>query len=429
MMLGRPVRTYDRLVTPTAWGQALTARAAAWYAALPPKRRERAQDTGLAAGLAVLSLLSLVPYQSQLHPAWLAFFLLAVQCVPLAWRRDWPVPVLILTGWPGVLYAVLGLPYAPLPLAIAIAFATVIDRSGPVLRWLSVVGIVTGSGIAQAAPGHHQPYDAIVQVFIFGTAWAIGMLSRSRRVVIATASQRAERAEAELDAAAAQAADAERVRIARELHDVVAHHVSLMAVQAEATGALLPGRPEEASRSADQIGQTARQALAELRRLLGVLRSPANYPERTVLTPAASLSRLEEVLDQVRDSGLAVSLSVTGERAPLAPGIDLTAYRIVQEALTNAIRHAPGSRASVGICYADGSVTIDVRDTGAAAVPVPAQGDRSPARGDLSQARPDLSHGFGLAGIAERVASCGGMLTVGPVAPAGFAVTARLPVR
>jgi signal transduction histidine kinase len=418
-------------VTGTARGRALAARAAAWYSALPPKRRERVQDAVLAVGLAVLNAGSLLLYQSQLHPAWLAFVLVVAQCLPLAWRRarGLPVPVLILCGAARDTYDWLGFGFAPLPLGPAIAFATVADRSGRVLRWLTVVGTAAGIAVSQAAPGHPEPYEAIFQAFIFGAAWVIGVLSRSRREAIAASARRAEEAEAELDAAAARAADAERVRIARELHDVVAHHVSLMAVQAEATGALLPGRPEDASRSADLIAQTARQALAELRRLLGVLRSPANNPERAGLSPSASLSRLEEVLGQVRDSGLSVSLSVTGEPSALAPGIDLTAYRIVQEALTNAIRHAPGSRTSVRISYADGSVTIDVRDTGATANGVANGTAGAAVAGAAVPARADLSHGFGLAGIAERVASCGGTLTVGPVPRGGFAVTARLPVR
>jgi signal transduction histidine kinase len=416
-------------------GRALAARAAAWYSALPPKKRERVQDAGLAIGLALLNVASLVPYRSQLHPAWLAFFLVVAQCLPLAWRRarGWAVPVLIVLSAPRLAYDWMGFGYAPLPLAPAIAFATVADRSGQLLRWLTIVGTAIGIAVGQAAPGNRndQPYEAIFQVFIFGAAWVIGVLSRSRREAMAATAKRAERAEAELDAAAARAADAERVRIARELHDVVAHHVSLMAVQAEATGALLPGRPEDASRSADLIAETARQALAELRRLLGVLRSPANNPERTGLSPSASLSRLEEVLGQVRDAGLSVSLSVTGEPTALAPGIDLTAYRIVQEALTNAIRYAPGSRANVRIRYADGSVTIDVRDTGATAngTAGTAAAAAAGAAAAAVPARADLSHGFGLAGIAERVASCGGTLTVGPVPHGGFAVTARLPVR
>ena len=192
-----------------------------------------------------------------------------------------------------------------------------------------------------------------MQAFIFGAAWAVGTLSRYRRAALRAAAERAARAEASIDAAAARAAAAERMRIARELHDVVAHHVSLMAVQAEAVGALLPARPEAAAASADLIGSTARAAMTELRRLLGVLRfTGTEDPERVRLTPVPSLSRLDELVDTVREAGLAVTCEVSGPVAELPPGVDLTAYRILQEALTNALRHAPGAAASVRVTCA-----------------------------------------------------------------------------
>jgi signal transduction histidine kinase len=271
-------RTYDRLVTQTARGgqvaagresdmvgpanrlaayrgarrpsagaaARLMARAAAWYAALPPRGRDVAQDTALALSLAVLNLLSLLPYQSHLHPLWLALVLVSGQALPLAVRRISPVPALIACGAFGDVYGAFGdvygaIPfgYAPLPLAPAIAFATVADRSGRLLRWITVVGTTIGVAWSQVLPGHHQPYDGIVVGLIFATAWTVGTLSRHRRSALAAAASRADRAEASLDEAAVSAAAAERVRIARELHDVVSHHVSLMAVQAEAVGALL----------------------------------------------------------------------------------------------------------------------------------------------------------------------------------------------
>ena len=413
----------------------------AWYSALSPRRREIVQDSALALGLAVLNLCSVLPYQSQLHPAWLAMFLVTVQCLPLAFRRVNPVLALICSGLPRNVYDHLQLPYAPLPLATAIAIATVADRSRPWLRWLTVLGVLIGGAYSQAQPGHPQPYSAAVQLFIFGTAWTIGILNRKRRQYIATVAQRAERAEAELDAVAAQAASAavtERVRIARELHDVVAHHVSLMAVQAEATGALLPDRPEAAAKSADLIASTARQAMGELRRLLGVLRGPSasagkDYlSERPGLTPAASLSRLDEVLDAVRAAGLPVTLMVDGDPGAVPAGIDLTAYRIVQEALTNTLRHAPGSQACVRISYSGGALTVRVSDSGQPDGDGRARGAAGGASGGAADGAADgagVGPGYGLAGIAERVASCGGSLTVGPDPAGGFAVTARLPVR
>jgi signal transduction histidine kinase len=213
------------------------ARTAAWYAALPVSRRQVVQDTTLALSLAAANLLSLLPYLSQLHPSWLALVLVSAQCLPLAWRRAWPVRALICSGLLRDLYDARGFGFAPLPLAPAIAFATVADRSGPVMRWITLVATAGGVAYSQALPGHNQPYDAIVQASIFGVAWAVGTLSRVRRESMAAVARRAEMAEAELDAAASRAAAAERSRIARELHDVVAHHVSLMAVQAEAVGA------------------------------------------------------------------------------------------------------------------------------------------------------------------------------------------------
>jgi signal transduction histidine kinase len=401
----------------------MLAKAAARYAALPQRRREVAQDAALALTLAVLNLLSLLPYQAQLHPTWLALLLVGGQCLPLALRRVAPVPALIGCGVLRNLYDALQFGYAPLPLAPAIAFATVAERSGPLLRWLTVAATAAGVAWSQALPGHNQPYDAIVQAFIFGAAWAVGTLSRYRRVALRATAERAARAEASIDVAAASAAAAERLRIARELHDVVAHHVSLMAVQAEAVGALLPARPEAAAASADLIGSTARAAMTELRRLLGVLRlTGSEDTERVRLTPVPSLSRLAELVDTVRDAGLAVTCQVSGPVAELPPGVSLTAYRILQEALTNALRHAPGAAATVRVtCVPGEEVTVEVCNAARPAQP----GQQRPPAG---RGTPPAGPGYGLAGIAERVASCGGALALGPTADGGFAVTARLPL-
>jgi signal transduction histidine kinase len=281
---------------------------------------------------------------------------------------------------------------------------------------------------------------------IFVTAWGVGTLSRRRRAALAAAASRAERAEASLDEAAARAAAAERVRIARELHDVVSHHVSLMAVQAEAVGALLPARPEAAATSADLIGSTARTAMTELRRLLGVLRFQDHEdPERPRLTPVPSLSRLDELMDTTRAAGLAVTHETSGPQVPLPPGVDLTAYRIIQEALTNAVRHAPGATAFVRVTYEPSHVCVEVTNTAQARTPSQVPAGAALARGSVHPMTPEasascgtsaapgarhgaLGPGYGLAGIAERVASCGGALSLGPAGDGGFAVKARLPL-
>ena len=383
---------------------------AAKVAALPRRRQEFLADAGLAAGLAAVNVVAVLPYRGQLHPAWLAVLLVVAQAVPLAWRRRFPVVVALAIGAARVGYDRIGFGFAPFPLGPAIAFYTIIERKGPVWRWIAVVLSITGIAVSEASPGHNQPYDAMIQAFIFLTAWGAGLLSRATTANLRAARARAERAEAELDRQAARAAEVERTRIARELHDVVAHHVSLMAVQAEAAASLLPAKPEQAARSVQIVGDTARQALTELRRLLGVLRAPAELPQTT---PLASLADIGQVLDQVRGAGLAVDLDVLGAPYPLTPSIELTAFRIVQEALTNTLRHTAAAKACVTMRYEPGYLTVAVTDRGPRRSP--------PAAVNGS--------GLGLAGIAERVASCGGSLTVGPTQDAGFAVTARLPAR
>lgn len=414
------VGPYDRLVK----------RLAAWAAALPPRR----QDLVLALALAAYYVGSLIPEARQLRPPDAAFALVVLQALPLIWRRRWPVATYLIIGLPRSLYDDLGIGFAPLALASMIAFYTVMDRSSTRVRWvicaLTLAGIIQG----QTTPGHTEPYDFFVAVLQFAVAGMAGVVSRTRRAYLQEVEARADHAEAERDQNAALAAAQERTRIARELHDVVAHHVSLMAVQSEAAASLLPGRPAEAAKSVQIIGQTAREALTELRRLLGVLRGPADPAGRQPSTaPSPSVSGLDEVLRLVRQAGIAVDLRVEGSPSKLAPGVDLTAYRIVQEALTNTVRHSGASEAAVTVSYEPGYVTVSVTDTANGPAAATAGPGMEPAGAGLrwtlngSGARPAGPGGFGLAGIAERVASCGGSLTVGPGQAGGFAVTARLP--
>jgi signal transduction histidine kinase len=380
-------------------------------ASLPERRQEQLTDTGLAVALAAVNVVSVLPYRAQLHPLWLALFLLAGQALPLAWRRSAAVGTGLLVGAARISYDKIGFGFAPLPLGPAIAVYTVFDRRGPAFRLSTAALVVVGVTISLDSPGHSEPYEAIFQGLIFATAMAAGTLSRAKRASLQAAQSRAERAESELDQEAARAAAAERARIARELHDVVAHHVSLMAVQAEAAASLLPSQPERARQSVDIIGDTARQALTELRRLLGVLRGPTEH--RPATFPTASLTDLGDIVAKVREAGLPVEYEVSGTPAVLAPGIELTAFRIVQEALTNTLRHADAAQARVTVKYEPGYVTLSVADSGPRRTEPPARSGT----------------GFGLAGIAERVASCGGSLTVGPSPASGFALTARLPVQ
>ncbi len=281
--------------------------------------------------------------------------------MPLIWRRTWPVAVFLVIGIARETYDQVPLGYAPLPLGPAIAYFTVMDRCSTRVR--AVISLLVLAGIieSQSTPGHSQPYDFSVAVLVFVAAGMAGILSRTRRAYLAEVEARAARAESQRDQEAALAAAGERTSIARELHDVVAHHVSLMAVQAEAAASLLPGHPVQARSSVEIIGQTAREALTELRRLLGVLRGPAERPETA---PSPSLDELDALLGVVRGAGLAVDLHVTGQPFHLAHGVDLTAYRIVQEALTNTLRHAPQATAAVTLSYEPGYLTVAVVDSG-----------------------------------------------------------------
>src|SRR5450755_491775 len=347
----------------TRFPQVMTAR----VAALPRRRQHQVQDAALALVLAIVNALSLLPFRAHLHPLWLAEILVVMQAIPLAWRRSgswhWSGSVLaaLVIGAARVTYDQLGFGSAPFPLGPAIALYTVMVRARPLWRWIVCAFVLAGLSVSLAAPGHSEPYDAITQAFIFLTAGVAGVLSRARQANLIAAESRANWAEAELDRQSARTAARERATIARELHDVVAHHVSLMAVQAEAAASLLPGQPGQARRSVDIIGDTARLTLTELRRLLGVLRGPA---ERLETSPSASLAELGGVLDQVRAAGLPVDFEVVGTPCPLSPGVDLTAFRIVQEALTNTIRHARATRAAVTLSYEPGYITVCVADSG-----------------------------------------------------------------
>ncbi|MDT0308922.1 sensor histidine kinase [Streptomyces sp. DSM 44917] len=204
----------------------------------------------------------------------------------------------------------------------------------------------------------------------------------------------------------------ERARIARELHDVVAHHISMISVQAETARLTTPGMPEEGARRLLAIGDTARTALTEMRRLLGVLREDAGE-EPARRGPQPGLAQLLELLDETRESaaGGHVRLILSGRAVPLGPGVELTAYRIVQEALTNARRHAPGAAVDVALAWAGDGLRVRVRDNG----PGPPPGPAAP--------------GHGLLGMRERVAALGGDLRAGRDPAGGFAVEALLPAR
>jgi signal transduction histidine kinase len=240
-----------------------------------------------------------------------------------------------------------------------------------------------------------------------GLGWRLREDSRRRTAVVAAAQ------ESTLE----HLARGERARIARELHDVVAHHVSLIALQADAARLTVAGMPADGERRLVGIGDTARTALTEMRRLLGVLREDADAEDSATRRPQPGLAQLTSLLDEVRDATPAgARLIVRGAVAPLDTGTELTAYRIVQEALTNARRHAGGSAVDVELDYQPDRLVVQVRDIGPG--PRPSDGAES-MNGAI---------GHGLAGMKERVAMAGGTLWTGPGPVAGFLVRAELPI-
>jgi signal transduction histidine kinase len=248
--------------------------------------------------------------------------------------------------------------------------------------------------------GITEPFSVNVFLAIllttFGVPWLLGAL-RWRYL-------HGRRVEAHTMQAAEAAVAAERLRLARELHDVVSHNVGMIAVQAGAGDVLLDEHPERARESLHAIERGAREALVELRRLLGLLRTS----DSEVLPPEPGLAELEALVSRVREAGLSVESSVEGEPRPLTRTADLAAYRIVQEALTNALKHAGPCRVTVRLRYGQDALEVEVTDDG-----------RGPGAADT---------GFGLRGITERVAALGGRMEVGANAPRGFRLIALLPV-
>ena len=268
-------------------------------------------------------------------------------------------------------------------------------------RRRSLVGLM----IALAAVLVVEAGDAIIMWPFFVGVWLAGRLFRDRQNLAAALQTRTEELEREQRETARLAIAQERARIARELHDVVAHSVSVMVVQAGAERLALREESESTREVLRSIEQTGRQALAEMRRLLGMLREE---DDESGLAPQPGLDQLEALVASVRAAGLPVELRIEGRRLPLPPGLDVSAYRILQEALTNSLRHAGADRARVVVSYGGGKLELEVADNG-----------RGRLNGD--------GGGHGLVGMRERVALYGGELQAGDAEEGGFVVRARLP--
>jgi signal transduction histidine kinase len=342
----------------------------------------------------------------------LGYALALVHTLPLAARRRFPLAVLATTVASGLAFATLDLPPVFLGVAILVAVYSVAAYGD---RWVSLAGLAAaaaGSAAIQLTPGRFQWPTPVTNTLIIGAAWLLGHFAHNYRAYAARLEERTAELEQAREELARRAVTEERLRLARELHDVVAHAMSVIAVQSGVGAHVANTQPQEAAKALAAIEATSRAALTELRRLLGVLRQDSE-PQGD-LTPVPGLADLDGLLAEVAKAGLAVRLRVEGTPSQLPAGVDLSAYRIVQEALTNVVKHAGPARAQVVVGYRDQDVTVEVTDDGRGV---------GASTGD---GRAMVGHG--LIGMRERVAAFGGDLEVGPGPDGGFRVAARLPL-
>jgi signal transduction histidine kinase len=327
--------------------------------------------------------------------------------------RSW-LPLAALTGAVAMSLAHLVspvVPFLPIDLAAPIALYTVASTSNR--RFVSygalagTVAIAFTPAVVPVTPVTGQWGGLLLPPAAVASAWLFGDRARTRRAYLVEVTRRASDLERERDQQAQLAVAAERARIARELHDAVAHGLSIIVIQAQAATGALERRPARARSALATIVATGRDSLAETRRLLGLTR-----PDGPQLAPLPGLTDLPGLVERVESAGLAVRLEVTGDPTCLPTGVDLSAYRILQEALTNALRHAgPGTGVTITLHIGTSLVDLTVTDTG-------------PGAGGI----PDERRGNGLRGMRERVAMLGGTLSVGDEPDGGFRVRARLPI-
>ncbi len=346
----------------------------------------------------------------------LGLLALPLLIVPVVFRRRYPEAAFAVAAIAGALELVIMATPSGADLAIVVLLYTLAAYRP---RRTSIAGLavcLAGSAVAivrwssLTRPAHLIAWIFFGSVLFGGTslvAWVLGDSMRYRRGYYLALEDRANRLEAERDAQARVAAAAERARIARELHDVIAHNVSVMVVQADGARYVLRSDPDRAEAAVTAISRTGRQALAEMRRLLGVLRAGDEVSE---LAPVPGLDQLRELLDQARGAGLSVDFALQGRPRRLAQGAELAAYRVVQESLTNTRKHGGlAAAARVSLCYLPDGLLVQVTDDGLGA-----------------RAAQDGA-GHGLTGMRERISLYGGTVKAGPLAGGGYRVTAWLP--
>jgi len=377
-------------------------------------RFQRGTDAALAGVILVGSLVEIGAGSAEWSGPVVLEIVLALLCtVPLVWRRSNPIAVAVVVAV-GTLAA--GAAAAPtqgpfevfVALMVALYSVGVHAEKGPGLRALAAVSIAAAtSWLAVVIVVGGASYGDWFPAIVWGVfAWGVGRLIRSRNERMLTLERLTVELEAERDARAREAVTVERARIARELHDVVAHNISVMGVQAVAANRILKADEPEVRTALTAIETTGRETVDEMRRMLGILR---RSDDELALAPQPSLRDLDALVTQLRAAGLRVEARVEGEPRALPTGLDLSAYRIVQEALTNALKHAAPSHVEVVVRYAEDAVVIEVTDDGSGG---------SAGRGT----------GNGLVGMRERVALFGGELRAGRRVEGGWALHATLPI-
>jgi signal transduction histidine kinase len=335
----------------------------------------------------------------------------AVASLALIWRNRFPLSVLVVATAGVFAYTLLGYVNGAALIAPAVAVYAVATNV-PVMR--ALVAAAASLAVLWPATAARNPFDnatggaVIVIPVLFAASCLGGIAVSNRRAFVASIQARA-------DDEARRRIDEERLRIARELHDVVAHTMSTINVQASAAATVLRDRPDAAAEALQAIRTASKNGLRELRAILNVLRQ-ADDADPTA--PAPGLAQLDALIAGASQAGLPTTLAVTGEPVPLPAGVDLAAYRIIQESLTNAIRHAGPAEATVALDYQDGRLRIEVADTG--------RGLPSATAKDVSGGEQAHS-GHGLVGMRERATTAGGTLKAGPASGGGFTVTASLP--
>ncbi|MEU8437430.1 sensor histidine kinase [Streptomyces sp. NPDC029216] len=344
----------------------------------------------------------------------------------VALRRKWTGQMFWLTVGAGLYQLAIGSPTQFCDLAMLVILFTV-AASGDIPRWVSRAALASGLlapplyflrlGVDKNASALQESLFVVFTMVPFALAWVMGDSLRTRRAYYAQLVERNQRLEKEREAQAKVAVAAERARIARELHDVVAHNVSVMVVQADGAAYVMDVAPEQAKEALQTISGTGRQALAEMRRLLGVLRT-GEPQESEDYVPQPDVEQIEVLVEQVRAAGLTVDFEVEGAPRKLPSGVELTAYRIVQEALTNTRKHGgPDAKASVRLVYFDDGLGLLIEDDGRGAAH------------ELYEDGGADGAGHGLIGMRERIGMVGGTLDAGPRPGGGFRISALLPLK